>query len=87
MKLALKWLTPLLLRLLSLSSLSLADTAASTAAAPAWGNSGSVHLVTGFYVGLAVSSQPRQDRSLDPTPTITFVPLITQEVKLPVMPL
>jgi hypothetical protein len=83
MKLALKWLTPILLHLLSLSQGSLANTAASAGAA--WGNNpGSVQLVTGFYVGLAVNSQPRTDLSLDAT---TFFQLANHELTLPIMPL
>lgn len=83
MKFALKWLTPILLRLLSLSQGGLANT---NTAAAAWGNNpGSVQLVTGFYVGLAVNSQPRADLSLDAT--TTFVQLANHELALPIMPL
>jgi hypothetical protein len=79
MKLPLKWLTPILLRLLSLSHVTLAN-----GAAAALQNTGSVHLVAGFHVGLAANSQPRADFSLDST---TFVPLTNQEFAIPIMPL
>jgi hypothetical protein len=80
MKLALKWLTPILLRLLSLPHVSLANTAA------ALNNPGSVHLVTGFYIGLAAAPQPqpRTDLSLEAT---TFIQLANHEFDIPIMPL
>ncbi len=79
MKLQLKWLTPILLRLLSLSQVSLANEAAAALL-----NARSVHLVTGFYVGLAPNPQPRADFSLD---TTSFVPLTNQQFAVPIMPL
>jgi hypothetical protein len=78
MKIPLKWLTPVLLRLLSLSHITLANGAAS-----ALQNAGSVHLVTRFYVGLAANPQPH-DFSLDST---TYLQLTNQEFALPIMPL
>jgi hypothetical protein len=79
MKISLKWLTPLLLRLLSLSQVSLAGTAAA-----ALNNPGSVQLVTGFYVGLAATPQPQPDLSLD---TTTYIQLASHELAFPIMPL
>jgi hypothetical protein len=79
MKIPLKWLTPVLLRLLSLSHVTLANGAAS-----ALQNAGSVHLIARLNVGLAANSQPRADFSLDST---TFVPLTNQEFAIPIMPL
>jgi len=78
MKIPLKWLTPLLLRLLSLSHITLVN-----AAAAALQNAGSVHLVTGFHVGLAANPQPH-DLSLDSS---TYFQLTNQEFTLPIMPL
>ena len=72
-------MTPILLRLFSLSHVTLASTAAAL-----HNNAGSVQLVTGFYVGLAATSQPRADLSLDSS---TFVQLASREVSLPIMPL
>jgi hypothetical protein len=79
MKLPLKWLTPIFLRLLSLSHVTLAN-----GAAAALQNAGSVHLVVAFQVGFAANPQPRADFSLDST---TFVPLTSQEFAIPIMPL
>ncbi|OBT66422.1 hypothetical protein VE03_04836 [Pseudogymnoascus sp. 23342-1-I1] len=87
MKLPWKWCTPILLRLLALSQKTIG------ASASAFSNLGSVHLVGGFYVGLASSpstvlagsfSQPRPHLSLDGT---TFVQLSSHELSLPIMPL
>jgi hypothetical protein len=91
MRLSCKWCLPILLRLLSLSQETLA------ASTSALNNLGSVHLVGGFYVGLATSpsvvsddvlagsfSQPRSHLSLDDT---KFVPLSSHELSLPIMPL
>lgn len=78
MKIPLKWLTPILLRLLPLSHVTLAN-----AAAAALQNAGSVHLVAGFHVGLAANPQPH-DLSLDST---TYLQLTNQEYALPIMPL
>jgi hypothetical protein len=78
MKIPLKWLTPILLRLLSLSHITLAN-----GAAAALQNAESVHLVTGFHVGLAANLQPH-DLSLDST---NYIQLTNQEFALPIMPL
>ncbi|KFZ06329.1 hypothetical protein V501_07489 [Pseudogymnoascus sp. VKM F-4519 (FW-2642)] len=87
MKLPWKWCTPFFLRLLALSQETIG------ASASAFSNLGSVHLVGGFYVGLAASpsnvlagsySQPRPHLSLDGT---TFVQLSSNELSLPIMPL
>jgi hypothetical protein len=88
MRLSCKWCLPILLRLLSLSQETLA------ASTSALNNLGSVHLVGGFYVGLATSpsdvlaagslSQPRPHPSLDAT---AFVQLSSHELSLPIMPL
>lgn len=87
MRFSCKWCLPILLRLLSLSQETLA------ASTSALNNLGSVHLVGGFYVGLATSpsdvlagslSQPRPHPSLDGT---TFVQLSSHELSLPIMPL
>ncbi|KFX96830.1 hypothetical protein V490_03113 [Pseudogymnoascus sp. VKM F-3557] len=87
MKLPWKWCTPILLRLLALSQETIG------ASASAFSNLGSVHLVGGFYVGVASSpsnvlagsySQPRPHLSLDGT---TFVQLSSHELSLPIMPL
>jgi hypothetical protein len=78
MKISLKWLTPVLLRLLSLSHVSLAN-----GVAAALQNAGSVHLVVGLNVGLAAHPQPH-DLSLDST---TYLQLTNQEFALPIMPL
>src|SRR5690349_7582206 len=87
MKLSWKWCTPIILRLLALSQETIG------ASASAFSNLGSVHLVGGFYLGVAASpsnvlagsySQPRPHLSLDGT---TFVQLSSHELSLPIMPL
>lgn len=87
MKLPLKWVTPILLRILALSHTSLASSAAT------FSQLGSVHLVVQFGVGLAASPadvlsvpqpRPRPDLSLDGS---TFFQLASQELSFPIMPL
>jgi hypothetical protein len=88
MMLPLKWITPILLRILALSHSSLASSTAAT-----FSQLGSVHLVVQFGVGLVASPadvlsapQPRSrfDTSLDSS---TFVQLTNQELLFPIMPL